>query len=62
MNLQRLIQNNQQVALDHYNKTGHGKFKFVGNRKKEKLEGVICKTCKKFIGIPRYRSNKQRRR
>ncbi len=35
----------------------HTKFTFRGSKKKQKIEGVMCDTCKKFITTLVVRSN-----
>ncbi len=58
-----LSQSSIQAQLDHNKEfPEHKDFKTVGNMKKEKIEGVICLTCKKFITGLKLRSSKKRRR
>jgi len=38
----------QEIVLAHYEKEGHGAFKVYGGGK-DKISGVYCKDCKRFI-------------
>lgn len=49
MKVQQLVNNYSGVAMKHYSETCHGKFSFHGAGKREKMQGVYCKICKKFI-------------
>ncbi len=64
INFQQLLQNNQ-VVIQRHDKEAHPKgsgYSIRGTNKKEKLEGIYCRTCKKFIGVIKFRSSKKRRR
>lgn len=52
----------QKEMLDHESKTGHEFFTVTGTKKKEKLRGVYCKICKKYISKIKFLSSKKRRR
>lgn len=53
---QKEIQEHQEQFKDHISYT------ITGTNKKEKLRGLFCKTCKKYVSRITFRSSKKRRR
>ncbi len=39
----------QKEIMAHQKKTGHKSYSIRGTNKREKLHGVYCKDCKRFI-------------
>ena len=53
-----------QKEMDAHEKQfpDHGSYIITGTNKKEKLSGVFCKKCKKYVSTIKFLSSKKRRR
>jgi len=43
----------------HVEKTGHRRFKITGNKKREKIRGLYCVTCKKYVSVISFTKKKK---